>query len=198
MPARVNNPRAAEQLRREYDVQGDRLNMRVDDTVVPVAVVSDLTAGASGVPIVRRSYAAFDQAAVAAQYTVWRLEVPPGVIGIVRNVFTAAGAASRARVHFGTSFAVAPANIAPEQYMDGRLRAMNNLFPSGTLAYDTQVAPLVAPYLYIPIFLNPGDVFPVEWLLGRGDGLYDFIEFSTDVVNFGVTIVVEWDEIQAY
>ncbi len=86
MPARVNNARAADQLRREYSIQGDRLNMQVDDIVVPVAIVSDLTAGSSGVPLVRRCYGSFYMGATALEYPTWRLETPPRIIAIVNGI----------------------------------------------------------------------------------------------------------------
>lgn len=196
MPARINNPRAADQLRREYSVMGDRLNMQLDDIVVPVAVVSDLSAGSSGVPVVRRGYSAFYQAAVAGEYTVWRLEVPPGIIGIVNSVLIQAPAASLCRCHFGDSFAVTPTNIATRQYMDGRLRELGQA-PAGALSFDTQVAALAAPVLYLQARAAPGELNVVEWPFGRTQA-WDFIEFASAAVNQAITGAIVWDEIAAF
>lgn len=195
MTAKVNNPRAADQLRREYDVLGDRLNLQLDDVVVPVAVVSDLTAGSSGVPVVRRAYAAFYQAGVAAEYTVWRLECPPGVIAIVRSITVLAPAASVGRVHFGASFAVVPTNVSVlTQFMDARLREEQTLMPSVHLVYDTQIPVLPGPYLYLPHDVAPSYVNHVEWVFG-GRNVWDFIEFASSNVNYTIQATIEWDEV---
>ena len=194
MPARVNNPRAAEQLRQEYSVLGDRLNLQLDDVVVPVAVIADLTAGSGGIPLVRRAYAGFNQIAVAAEYTVWRLEVPTGVIAVVRRVLVRSPAADVGRVHFGASFAVPPTNVAANtQYMDGRIRGEQARTPAVHLVYDTQAAILAAPYDYMPNTVNPGYDNVVEWLCGRGDA-WDFIEFCSTAVNQAILCRIEWDE----
>lgn len=195
MPARVNNPRAADQLRREYDVMGDRINLTVDDVVVPVAVVADLTAGSSGVPVVRRAYAGFVQAAVALEYCVWRLECPPGVIGIVRRLLIQSANDDLARMHFGASFAVAPTNIAvATQLMDGRLRVEQAQTPACVLVYDTQIPLLAQPRREIAEMTAPGIEHIVEWVFG-GLKVYDFIEFQSYVVNEDIHCAMEWDEV---
>lgn len=197
MPAHVTNPRAADELRREYGVMGERLNLRIDDVVVPVAIVSDLTAGSGGVPLVRRAYGKFYQGAVALEYCTWRLEVPPGIMGIVRRLYVRGPAAGSGRLHFGTSLAVTPPNLAPSlQYMDGRLREEQGLFPAGRLAYGTQVAGLAAPYMDLQIDAVPGFQNLVEWPFGRNDGMYDFIEMQAATVNGAIDVTMEWDEVQ--
>jgi hypothetical protein len=192
MPARINNPRAADQLRREYSVLGDRLNMMLDDVVVPVAVVSDLTAGSSGIPVVRRAHASFYQGAVVAEYCVWRLEIPSGIICVIHKVVAVSGGNGLTRVHFGSTIPV-PGNTAVSQMMDGRLRAMG-ILPAATLTYDTQVAALAVPHGYIQQSAAFGINSPVEWLFGRDDGFVDFVEFQTAAVNGAVTCGLEWDE----
>jgi hypothetical protein len=193
MPANVNSPRAADQLRREYNVIGDRINLRLDDVVVPVAIISDLTAGSGGVPVVRRAYAAFYQAAVAAEYTTWRFEIPSGFIAIINRLIVEGPAADLLRVHFGTTIA-APANIANEQYIDGRLR-QRGLFPAGTLAYGTQAGAHAGPYDFLQGGAAPGIETFVEWPVGRDDGLIDFVEFQWPIVNNAVMFSMQWDEV---
>lgn len=193
MPARVNNHRAADELRREYNVLGDRLRLQVDDVVVPVAIVADLSVGSSGVPIVRRAYSAFSQAAVVAEYTQWRFETPPGIIAVVTRVLVQAPAAQLARVRWGSSI-TAPANVATKQFMDGRLREAG-LVPQCTLASGTNVGAMGNPQRYLQADAVPGIEHVVEWVVGRDDGQYDFIEFSSFAVNEAMAGFVEWDEV---
>lgn len=194
MPARVNNPNAAEALRREYTVQGDRLNLQIDDVVVPVCVVGDLTAS-GGIPTVRRAYAQFLQVAVVAEYPVWRLEVPSGFIAVVRRVHIVSASGGQARVHWGADFAVAPPNIAANtQLMDGRLRAERGFWPGAALVFGTQIPQMAVPYYNVPADTGLGIENIVEWLCGRTDGLYDFIEFQFPVLNNQVSVMMEWDE----
>lgn len=193
MTARVNSPRAADQLRREYNVLGDRINLQLDDVVVPVAIISDLTAGSGGVPLVRRAYATFYQAAVALEYATWRIEIPSGFIGVINRLVLRTTAAAFCRARWGSTI-VAPANIAVAMYMDGRLR-QDGFAPAATLAFGTQVAPLAAGYRYIEGSNTPGVENVVEWPFGRDDGLVDFIEFQAPLVNQEMTVSMEWDEI---
>ena len=194
MPARINNPRAADQLRREYNVMGDRLNLVLDDVVVPVAVVANLSAGASGIPLVRRCYASFFQAAVAAEYTSWRLETPPNVIIVVSRVFLQGAANGLSRAGFGSNLAV-PANTADSRMMDGRQRSQG-ITPQAVLTYGTQVAGLGGAALrYLQTRTIPGEENFVEYIFGRTDGLYDFLEFQAPAVNQAMTCSLEWDEI---
>ena len=192
MPARVNNPRAAEQLRREYTVRGDRLNLQVDDIVVPVAIVADISAGSRGVPTVRRAYATFQQAAVALEYTTWRIEVPPSFIVVLNRVHVWAAASTTLVAHVGSSIP-APANLATTQLMDGRLR-QSGLWPAARVAFGTQVAALAAPFRFLTA-VGAGYDNIVEWPFGRDDGGYDFIEFQLSTINDGGTVSMEWDEI---
>lgn len=194
MPARVNNPYAADALRREYTVLGDRINLQVDDVVVPVAIVADLSAGASGIPLVRRAYATFYQAAVAAQYCTFRLEVPPGVVAVVHRILVRNTTSNWGKAHFGSTVTV-PANTAEKQYMDGRLREQAGLTPQGVLTFGTQVAILAGPYAHFQISAWPGIATPVEWLIGRDDGQYDFLEFQAPIVNEACGCSIEWDEV---
>ena len=196
MPARANNPRAADQLRREFGVLGERLHLQVDDVVVPVAIVSDLTAGSSGVPIVRRCYADFYQADVLGEYGTWRLEIPSGYFAIVNRIWCKITSAYPIRAHWGSTI-TAPANIAPAQLMDGRLRSQG-LGPVATLAYGTQVAVLANPVRHIPAGPEEGIETAVEWPFGREDGYVDFLEMQAGLANEAVFVTVEWDEVALY
>lgn len=195
MPVNVNNPRAAEQLRREFDVLGDRINLRMDDTVVPVAVISDLTAGASGVPTVRRSVCAFTIAAVAGEFPVWRFETPPGSFCVINRIHVVHSANSLVRAFWGASFAVVPAGLAAPALMDGRLRAESHLHPAANVVYDTQIPAIAAVHRFLQANSNLGIDNVVEWVCGRTD-LYDFIEFQAPTVNTTTTVSMEWDEFQ--
>lgn len=194
MPARVNNPRAADQLRREFQIMGDRLNVTLDDVVVPVAVVADLSAGGA-IPLVRRCYARFSQAAIALEYGTWRLETPPGIMAIITRILIKSAADGLAIAHFGSTI-VAPANLAATQYMDGRLREQLGMEPAARLAYGTQVAVLAAPINYVVARTTPGQENYMEWPFGRDDGYYDFVEFQNHTLNQAISVAMEWDEVQ--
>lgn len=195
MPANVNNPRAADQLRREYDVLGDRLRLQLDDVVVPVAVIADLTAASGGIPTIRRANGTFPIPAVAAEFPVFRLEAPPRLICVVRRIQLVLPAAGLARVYFGSSI-VAPASIEPHSRLqDGRLRAVGEV-PAMRISYGTQAGGLAQYSTLLPGTTVLGITNELEWIFGRNDETWDFIEVQCPTVNNLINVSVEWDEVR--
>lgn len=194
MPVNVNNPRAADAMRREYDVLGERINLRLDDVIVPVALVADLSPGSAGLPVVRRASATFTIAAVAGQFPVFRVEVPPGAAAILSRIWISLPAAGLTRVHWGSSI-TAPANIALSTFMDGRLRALGET-PTMAIVHGAQVAGLGGWEYYLPGTTGVGIETVLEWPFGRDDGMWDFVEFQCPVVNTSPFIGIQWDEVR--
>lgn len=190
MPVPAQNARASAALQAEFNTVG-RLRTQVDEIIVPVAVVADLSN--TGSTLVRKASAQFTQAAVAGQFTTWRLELPTGVLGSVKRIYCINNTASRSiGVFFGSSFP-APANAAAKAYMDGRLRASGQT-PAGVLAFGTQVAALAVAHDQIQAHApNLVNEIVVDWPFGRTNA-FDFIEFQNEVANEQIRFAIEWVE----
>jgi len=191
MPVPVQNARASAALQAEFNTVG-RLRTSIDETIVAVAVVANL-AEQSGATVVRRAAANCQQAAVAGERFVARLELPTGVLGRIRRVFVRNNSANRIMsVFFGSSVAV-PANTGTKAFMDGRLRASGQI-PAGVLTFDTQVAALATVHTTIYSTLPTNPVWEtMDWPFGATNA-FDFVEFVNETANELITFSIEWDE----
>lgn len=77
----VQNPRASSALSAEFDLQG-RVRPKLEEFIVPTAIVADLCQGGPPVPA-RRCTANISIAAVAGQFSLFSLNAPPGVVALV-------------------------------------------------------------------------------------------------------------------
>jgi len=191
MPVPAQNARASTALQAEFNTVG-RLRMQVDETIVPVAVVADLSSASS--IITRRACAREEVGAVALEFFVARLELPTGVLGIVRRIGIQNGTADRLmRVFFGSSFLVIPGTTADKSYMDGRLRAAGEN-PAGVLVVDTQIPAMAVVHTTIPALVGArNQILNVTWPFGQNNA-FDFIEFQAEVVNEAIKFTIEWEE----
>lgn len=191
MAQHVQNPRPGGSLQEAYNLVGP-IPVAVDGYVVPVAIVDDLSkAGYS--PTTRRVQAAFSQAAVAGEYSGFRLETPPGIIATIKGLTVQSSVATRLRCRVGSQL-TAPGNLADARFVDGRLRALG-MGPAAVLSYDTQVAALTGSSFYLEARVNGTvDYFHLDWTIGGYRDQYDFFDFQMGVVNRDVTVGMEWVE----
>jgi hypothetical protein len=191
MPVPAQNARASAALQAEFNTVG-RLRTSVDEVIVPVALVADLS-GTSTNPI-RRACVRILQTAVVGQFFTARLELPTGVLGVVRRVIIQNNSGSRLMNVFFGSTVPAPATLGISVYTEGRLRASGQT-PAGVLAFGTQVAALAT--IHNILFAGvPTEVHSeiLNWPFGRTNA-FDFIEFQADVANEQIIMAVEWDEL---
>jgi hypothetical protein len=64
------------------------------------------------------------------------------------------------------------------------------------ISYGTQVAGLAAYSAYLPGTATLGVTNELEWIFGRNDDTWDFIEVQTPVQNALIGVSVEWDEVR--
>lgn len=105
MPKAINNADAARQLVSQFDLKG-RVTLNLDETVVPIVIVGDLTAAAGG----RRCGRNFDQGAGGAgQFSHSGVSAVPGVDlkvhGFMISNLGAAGRAYRINTFSAADFA---------------------------------------------------------------------------------------------
>lgn len=191
MPLPVQNARISKQIHDAYNVVG-RFRAQVDEVVVPVCLIDDLTRGAGGYAETRRASASFLQGAVALEQGLGRFETPPGILAVIRQVVVRSSASTGMAAFFGSSIA-APASTAPKAYIDGRLRSRGET-PAGVLTFDTAVAGLAVVHWIMPVSAsNALNVVDVEWPIGQL-GAFDFMEFNLTVLNAFFQLSLVWDE----
>jgi hypothetical protein len=187
----IQNARISQQVHDAYNVVG-RYRAQIDEVVVPVALVDDLTTGAGGFPLTRRASARANVAAVGAQRGVARFETPPGILGVIRTIHCRTGASANISVFFGSSIA-APAGVAPKAFIDGRIRNRGET-PAGVLTFGTQAAALAAVhFMWNAQNASELGVFHVQWPIGQV-GAFDFVEFQNETVNSLFILSLVWDE----
>lgn len=191
MAQHVQNPRPSTALTEAYGLVGS-VPVVLDGYVLPVALVDDLSA-AGFTPTSRRVISRFNQNAVVGEYATWRLETPPNILATVKNLYIISSVATRVSVHFGSSIA-APANIAPSQFTDGRMRARGG-GPAAVLSYGTQVAALATVTGFTEAVVEGNQRrADYDWTIGDPRGNYDFVEFQLAVANRSAFVCAEWIE----
>jgi hypothetical protein len=196
MPLPIQTPKVTEAVHREYGIVG-RYRAQIDEVVVPVVQVANLAAETA--PLVRTAVSRFTQGAVVGERTTWRLETPAGVYCIVEGMGWAAGGATDVDVFFGSSIP-APAAIAPETFVDGRLRESGQA-PAATLAFGTQVAALAVAHLRFDggsTLLPVPNVIPGSgWTIGRPNAI-DFLECQCTSGNIAFSVWMQWREVTQF
>jgi hypothetical protein len=178
------------QLSRAFGLVG-KFATFADEVLLGAAIVADLSEGGPR-PLIYRAQAAFSQAAVAAEVCVWRLELPPGMLGKIRKCYVSCGAATFVNVGLGATFAV-PANTAVKAFQEGRLRVAGRT-PAGVLTFDTNatgITPLVS--FRMAGGAAPGTLNEMDLVFGRVDA-FDFVEFAVGATNQTTFVALEWDE----
>ena len=200
MPIPIQDSQATAALRRAFKFVG-RIAPRLDETISPVAVVTDTSRELPpGVVPVAVSFAF--SAAVAAERASFRFEVPPTVLAVVTKIGLATGTAGQIfRVAWGSQLA-GPFNLSPSTWADGRLRG-SNVFPpprapGARLAQDTQVGAITEAF---NMSADSGNgvlrMHDVYWPVGGLAGAFDFLEFQQNAVNDTARISLQWLEFAA-
>lgn len=194
MPIPIQEARVTDELRRAFKFVG-RIAPRLDETVSPVVVVSQLDLGAPP-GLTRRCAVDGFLPAVVGELGGFRFEVPAGVLAVVTRVYVQATTAGTARVAWGSQLA-GPFVLNVSTFMDGRLRGSNAFpppnSPAGRLGEDTQVAAITGR-LPLPVPAGPArNRFDVEWLVG-GLPTFDFLEIQHNVANDAFSVALEWIE----
>jgi len=189
MPLPIQNARISKLIHEAYNVVG-RYRARIDEVVVPVAIVDNLTQGGA-FPEVRRAATTGTQGAVAAEKDVWRFETPPNILGVIRQISIHVVLTGRILVHFGSSIA-APGTFAKKAFIDGRLRNAG-LEPAANFVFGTQIGALADPHYIIKVIQTNGRIIDVEWPIGNQNA-FDFVEFQYDSANQQAEISIIWDE----
>jgi len=190
MPLPIQNARISNLIHEAYNIVG-RYRARIDETVVPVVVVDDFSGG-GGFPEVRRASAAFTRNAVANEHMVFRLETPPNVLAVIRQITARGSAASLLRVFFGSSF-TAPSEIADKNFVDGRIRNRGEA-PAAVVSFGTQTAALGTTNYITQVSLLDGIIINnLDWPIGQV-GAFDFVEFASHGQNVSWNCALVWDE----
>jgi len=192
MPLPIQNSRISTLIHAAYNTVG-RYRARIDETVVPVCVVDDFTAGSS-FPVVRRAASQARETAVANERATFRFESPPNILCVVRQLYILPSTQDFISINFGSTVA-APANISAPVYIEGRIRTKGES-PGGRLASDTQVAAL-SPFQLRFLVTTAGGNQPflanVEWPIGQATN-NDFLEIQFNPVNVTCQMSIIWDE----
>jgi len=198
MPLPVQNADASSALQRTFSTVG-RLRLQLDQVVVPVAIVADLSANGT-LPVSRRACAAASAPAVANESAYFRFETPAGVFAVIESV-TLRGAASSSsgEGRFGSTLA-APASLGDKQFMDGRLREAG-VSPACNLGFDTLAVTIADPTFR---WLLNGGVADIDAtitalagaVVGRQNAV-DFIEVTSATQNSAVIASWVWTEFLA-
>ena len=178
----IQNPVVGSLLQKAFNLQG-RVRPTLEEFVVPVVSLGDLSTGAEP-PVVRRASCGIIQAAVVGQSFTARFEVPGGVLAVIRSLrLYCDGTARRLRVfHAGNAASIAaPATGADHGYCDGRLLAGSGITqtPAGQCFFGTQAASLVTVNAQYPVSVDGLVYDDPGWVVGTGaGGVFGFLELQ--------------------
>lgn len=197
MPFPIQTPVPGELLRREFGLRG-RLDVQLDQVIVPVVNVADLAQGA-GIPVERTVVGRFSQVAVAGEQFVFQMVVPPNTLVKLRRLHIwSQTAASDFKVHHGNALAAAPANLAEIRFADGRLLTPEFINPVVFPTYGTAAVALGANYEEIyrcDVAAQAIDVDLSHTVVGANDSVsYGYWEMCCDVANQKVVGTLVWTE----
>ena len=187
----------SERLQSLLHLQG-RLPLTFEQFVLPVIMVGDLSE--SGLPALRRAASVVvDVAAVAGEIPIMRIEVPPGVVIVVRSIqYMIDGSDTALRVNFGSSLAQNDLlTIHGARFTDLRLVAG----PGAVVTSGTTVAGLAAFQARYPIVRATDDPLPLlpdGWIIGTGERRFSFLEFGIETANIRARSTFQWDEYQLF
>jgi len=192
----LQSPDPAIKLARQYGIRGI-FTPEIVPSLQPVVLIDDLTGGISNEPQ-RIGIAQGTESAVAAQKTTFRFETPPNVIAQITHLFLNPATGGLVSVHFGSSTITAPATIHDKAYTDGRLRSKGES-PACVWASDTFAA-AITPIEFEFAATNSGTVNPmfhVNWIIGRTDESFDFVELQVQSNNIAASMGISWIEFDA-
>lgn len=192
----LQSPDPAIKLARQYGIRGI-FTPEIVPSLQPVVMVDDLSGTQINNTPQRIATALGSVTGVAAESSVFRFEVPPNVIAQVTHFGVKNQANSFLQVNFG-SFYTAPATIFTSVYTDGRLRGDGQV-PAGILSADTfAVAATTNTLRFGATGSNQTSNWrDVNWIIGRTDGFFDFIEFTIDALDSDATFWLQWNEFDA-
>lgn len=190
MPLPIQNARASTALHREFNLVG-RYRPQLDEVVVPVVMVADVQ-GVAAPPEIRRAYGRGTQGAVALERTIFRLEVPPGLVCLVTVIRV--NASGSYILGLGQAQAAAPPTTADESFLDNRL-ILTGQAPAAALTFGTQVAPIAGPKKRL---VSSSTVIGPSWhpnvVVAGVNGSFGFFEVQQNSVNIAVEMEWEWTE----
>jgi len=191
----LQNPDPAIKLARQYGIRGI-FTPELVPSIQPVVLIDDLTSGISNEPQ-RICTSEGTINGVAAETTVFRFETPPNVIALITHVIFDPETNNHINISFGSSVA-APATLFAGVLTDGRLRSQGQT-PACILGADTYAAGVGNPTLFLASNVsNPVQIFQeVNWVVGRTDGFFDFVEFAMTTVDQNMKMALQWTEFDA-
>lgn len=203
MSKEITSPWVGDALGASFGLRG-RVGVNLDETVVPVAIVSNDEL-ASPPTLVRRAVNTAFEAAVVGEFFLARFELPAGTLGVIREMefLNIGGTGGTIRFGFPGNAATiaAQANVASSSFTDGRLLPGSPggaQLPAGVLTTDTSAVAL-ATFSYglrLPAAGAPGRLrIRPDWIIGTGtQQLVGFLEMGFSVANMGIGMSMIWDE----
>ena len=197
MPIQIQGPGPTDALRRQFGFVG-RLVPRLDETVSPVAVISD-TSLEMPPGAVRRAVADVVASGVAGERVGFRFEMPPNSLAVVTALSLSLANSGSVQIAFGSQL-TGPFTLGAVSFVDGRLRG-SNVFPAptvpaGRLSRCSQVAAI------IPVFRMTGGASlgqyvrhtGLNWPIGGLNSSFDFLEVQLNAVADAGRMNIEWVE----
>jgi len=190
----LQNPDPARKLARQYGIRG-LFSPEIVPSLQPTVLIDDLTGGINNEPQ-RIAVSQGTVTGVAAEFSVFRFETPPGIIARITDVASVLESGTLLHVHFGSSVA-APATLHNKAFTDGRLREAGES-PAAFLGSDTYaVAPTPTHFELPGNTSNSTFIYQkVNWVVGQTDA-FDFLEFSGAVADKNIQMMVQWIEYSA-
>lgn len=191
----LQSPDPAIKLARQYGIRG-LFSPDLIPSLQPVTIIDDLTGGISNEPQ-RIAVARVSIAGVAAEFSVARFETPPNVICHITQLLLRTETDDVIFAHFGSSVA-APATLVQGTYTDGRLRGAGQQ-AAGILGGDTYGTNATPAQFDLIGEANKGDLelSNVDWVIGRTDGFFDFVEIACSTVDLDFFVSMRWREYDA-
>ena len=183
-------------LQRFLRLQG-RVRPQIDSIIVPTVSVGDLgDCQEPGVCLLSQSQGT--SPAVAAEFGAFRLDVPVGIIAVIRKIWIEVPAAAGAVAFRMGAAAVLTltnpgANITG--IVDQRANVPNVLIPGATLTDGTSVATIQSVSTWTQSVLAAGTlILPNRWVIGTGQAA-GVLEIQTlSAVNVTMNLALEWEE----
>ena len=205
MTLEIQTPRAGQALTDAFDLKG-RVRPELEEYVVPVVNVADLSAGAP--PAIQRTATAyFSKDAISGQRACFQFIVPGGTLAVIKRIsfYGVVTATDAWFILFSAASAALgkPASQATSSFTDGRLQ-QTGVVPSSQLWFGSKVSTLNADWA-LPLFMTDQTYGTSEavyeptggWVVGSGvDGVSSYLEGAFDGTNMDQSCVLEWEEFQ--
>lgn len=169
MSTPIQNAVAGDLLRHAFSLQG-RQNLQLEDFVLPTIELGSLKCGFAPAPC-RTVAVRSVQAAVAAQFAVWLLTAPAGVLLEILELVITPSSAGSLEFEMGTPSGITGATTLQTGavFTDDRVKLGGpgpSASPSGQLFKGTQAAGVSGEYA-VPI-ATAGTIYrPVDFIVGR-------------------------------